>query len=343
MRLQEIAERLGGSLVGDGSVEIHGVAGIRNASPGELSFVAAEKYIDDAINTQASALIVSAAWSESLALPLIKVKDPWIAFAEVAAWLSPPPVTYPPGIHPSAVVHATAVLGADVHIGPGCVIQADARVGARSVLAGLVYLGEGVEIGDDCLLHSHVAVRERVRVGDRVVIHNGSVIGSDGFGFDADTAGVRTKQPQLGRVDIGNDVEIGACVTIDRARYGRTRIGQGVKIDNLVQIAHNVWIKDHAVIVSQVGIAGSTIIGQGAILAGQSGVAGHLVVGDKVIATARSGITRDVPAGERVYDFPAVPKRDFVAKQLAIHQVPKLKQRIAALEAAVAKLSSSAP
>lgn len=339
MRLQEIADRLGGALEGEGSVEILAVAGIRNAVSGDLSFVATEQYVDDALSTQASALIVSASWTRPLPLPLIRVKDPDLAFAEAAAWLSPPPVVYPPGIHPSAVVHPSAVLGDGVHVGPGCVIQADVRLGARTVLVGLVYVGEGAQIGEDGMLHSHVAVREQVRIGDRVVIHNGSVIGSDGFGFDADSTGVRTKQPQLGRVDIGHDVEIGASVTIDRARFGRTRIGNGVKIDNLVQIAHNVWIKDHAVIVSQVGIAGSTIVGRGAILAGQVGVAGHLIIGDKVIATARSGITKDIPDGEMVYDFPAIPKRDFVAKQAAIHQVPKLKKRIAALEAAVARLT----
>ncbi|HMP73205.1 MAG TPA: UDP-3-O-(3-hydroxymyristoyl)glucosamine N-acyltransferase [Kiritimatiellia bacterium] len=336
--LSEIARRVSGELVGSGDVEIRGVSGIRTAEAGDLSFAGSEKYLEDARRTGASALLVGRDWTAELAIPVVKVDHPGQAFASIAASLSPSPSTYAPGIHPTAFVHPEATVGDGVHIGPGCVVQAGAVIGARTSLVALVYAGEGVVIGEDCLMHSHVALREHVRIGDRVTVHNGSVIGSDGFGFDADSAGVRTKQPQLGIVEVGNDVEIGACVTIDRARYGKTRIGNGVKIDNLVQIAHNVWIKDHAVIVSQVGISGSTIIGKGTILAGQAGVAGHLVVGDGVVATGRSGITKDIPSGQVVYDFPAISKREFAAKLVAMQQVPKLKQRIVELEKAVARL-----
>lgn len=340
MRVEEIARRLDARFEGDGSVEVTGVAGIRYARAGDISFVGQERYAADARKTSASALIVGLDWKEALPVPLIRVAKPDAAFTSIAKWFAPPGATYPPGIHATAIIAPGAVIGKDVHIGPYCVIGADASIGDRTVLVGHNFIAGGVTIGEEGLLYPLVSIREHVRVGRRVILHNGVVIGADGFGYDVDKQGVRTKVPQIGIVEIGDDVEIGANSTIDRARFGRTMIGNGVKIDNLVMVAHNCVIGDHSVLVSQTGIAGSTIVGHHTIMAGQSGSVGHLEIGPGSMVLARAGVTKDLPAKSVVSGFPAIPHKEFAVVTASVNRIPQLKKRVAELEARIKALEA---
>lgn len=340
MQLKALAAKLGGELVGDGSVTITGVAGIRYAGPSEIAFVSQLRYAADAAKTRAGALIVSPDWAEPSGCPLIKIQKPEQAFGLVAGWFAPPAVKYPAGIHATAVVAPDARIGKDVHIGPYCIIGSGAAIGNRTVLAGHNVIAEGAAVGEDGLLYPMVTLREHVTVGKRVIIHNGAVIGSDGFGYDVDARGVRTKIPQIGIVEIGDDVEIGANTTIDRARFGRTLIGNGVKIDNLVMIAHNVVIGDHAVLCGQAGIAGSTSIGHHAILAGQAGVIGHIKIGSGVVVMSKSAVTKDAPDKAVLSGIPAVPNREFLDVQANVRRLGKLKERIRELEERIKRLEA---
>ena len=330
--VSEIAGRLGGEVEGDGDVLITGLSALREAGPGDLSFVVSAKFAADAAATQATAVLVSPEWDKPCSAIMIRVKNPDEAFTSITPAFAPPPVERKPGIHPSAVLAPDVECGPDVHIGPHCVVDSGARIGARSVLMAGCYVGQGVELGEEVMLYPHVSVREYSRIGNRVLIHDGTVVGSDGFGYVVDDQGVRTKVPQVGIVEIGNDVEIGANVTIDRARFGKTRIGNGVKIDNLVQIAHNVVLGDHAVVVAQVGISGSTEVGPHAILAGQAGIAGHLKIGAGAVVLAQSGVWKDVESKTQVFGYPALPQRQAMSLQRAYMKLPRLQQKIAALE-----------
>ena len=343
IRLADLAERIGAALEGDGGMAITGVAGVRDAGPGEIAFVSQARYAADAAACRASALIVARDWSQPLPMALLRVEKPEAAFAQVARLFAP--VTRPPapGVHPLAVVDPSAVLGAQVSVGPHCVIEAGCRVGDRTALHPGVCLAQGASVGADCVLHAHVSVREHCRLGDRVIVHDGSVIGSDGFGYAVQPDGSRIKQPQIGIVVVGDDVEIGANVTIDRARFGKTRIGRGVKIDNLVQIAHNVVIGDHAVIVAQVGIAGSTIVGDKAVLAGQSGVAGPLTIGAGAVVGGQAGVTKNVPPGAYVSGFPAAPHKEAALLHAHVARLPELKARVVELEKRLAELERRLP
>lgn len=342
MTVAEIAARVGGTLVGDGAVVIHGVGGIRYAGPGEIAYVSQARYASDAQTTKASALVVGHDWSLDLPIPLIKVAKPEDAFSSVAVLFAPPPVAYPPGIHPTAVIADGVDLGRDVHIGPYCVIGAGAVIGDRTVLVGHNVIGEKAVLGSDGLLYPLASLREHVRIGDRFIAHNGAVIGSDGFGYHADAKGVRTKIPQIGTVEIGHDVEIGANSAIDRARFGKTTIGNGVKIDNLVQVGHNTVIGDHSVLVSQVGIAGSTTIGHHVILAGQAGVAGHITIGHHAVIGAQSGVTKDIAPNSFTLGFPAIAQKEFALNQANLNRLPELKRKLAALESRIKALESGA-
>jgi len=340
MTVGEIASRVGGELVGDASVAIHGVAGIRYAGPGEIAYVSQARYAGDADTTHAAALVVGRDWVKPLPIPVIKVEKPEDVFSSVAQLFAPPPVAYPPGIHPSAVIAPDACIGQDVHIGPFCMIGAGASVGDRSVLVGHNVIGPHAVLGADSLLYPLASLREHVRIGDRFIAHNGAVIGSDGFGYHADAKGVRTKIPQIGTVEIGHDVEIGANSAVDRARFGKTTIGNGVKIDNLVQVGHNVFIGDHAVLVAQVGIAGSAMVGNHAILAGQAGVAGHITIGPHAVIGAQSGVTKDIAPKSFSLGFPAIPQKEFAQNQANVNRLPELKKKMAALEARIKALES---
>ncbi|MGE4488665.1 MAG: UDP-3-O-(3-hydroxymyristoyl)glucosamine N-acyltransferase [Kiritimatiellales bacterium] len=343
MKLSDIAQQINGSLEGDGEILIRGVAAIRSAAAGDISFLANPKYAGEAASTGASAVIVSEDWGGECPAALIRVKNPDEAFARVSMLFYTRPPLPPAGVHPTSVIAADATLGEGVRIGPFCVVESGAKIGAGTVLMANCYIGFKSSVGAGGLLYPMVSLREFVQVGDRAIIHNGTVLGSDGFGYSVDRNGVRTKIPQIGTVELGDDVELGANVTIDRARFGKTRIGNGVKIDNLVQVAHNVEIGDHSVIVAQVGIAGSTSIGAKTILAGQAGVSGHIKIGSGVIIGPQSGVTKDIPDGAYVMGMPAVPVAKMKRTHAAIMLLPKMKERLAELERKIQQLANGKP
>jgi len=337
LSVADIAARLQGRVEGNPEAIITGLAGIREAGHGDLSFVANLRYLPAAAATKATALIVAEDWNRPCSAALIRVKNPDKAFAEAAQWFAPPPVIFQPGVHPTAVVAAGAKLGQDVFIGPHCVIEPDVVIGDHCMIYAGCYIGHGSLIGEGCRLYPQITIREYTRMGKRVIIHSGTVIGSDGFGYVQEGA-VRKKIPQIGIVVIGDDVEIGANVTIDRARFGQTRIGNGVKIDNLVMLAHNVTIGDNSVIVAQVGISGSTSIGERTILAGQVGIVGHLAIGSDVIIGAQSGVSKDIPSGVFVTGSPAILHERFLKNHAHLMRMPELKEKITLMEERLAKL-----
>lgn len=340
MKISELAEKIGAVVDGDGSAELCGVAAIDEARAGELSFVANPKYASKAESTSASAVIVSKDWDSPSSATLLKVDNPDAAFSQATMFFAPELPAPPAGVHPSAVIGEGVELGEGISVGPCAVIADGVKVGARTVISAGCYVGYRAEIGDDVFFHPNVNLREYVRIGNRVIVHNGTVIGSDGFGYSVDRNGVRTKIPQIGTVEIGDDVEIGANVTIDRARFGKTAIGKGVKIDNLVQIAHNVVIEDHAVVVAQVGISGSSRIGSRAILAGQVGVAGHLTVAPGAVVGAQSGVSKSITAPGFYLGSPAAPGEKAAKAYAMINRLPHLKKQLAELAERVRKLES---
>ncbi len=338
--LAEIAERTGGRLFGDGQREITGVAGIRDAGPGDITFVANARYVRELPMTRASAVIIA----EDVAVPegrsgLVHA-NPSLAFAQVVEMLFPPPARPRPGVHPGSIIDPSASLGVDVSIGPFVVVEAGARIGDRTVLAPFVHVGVEAHVGADCLLYPHVSVRERCVLGDRVIVHCGTVIGSDGYGY-VQIGSRHEKIPQLGTVEIGDDVEMGANVCIDRARFDKTVIKRGTKIDNLVQVAHNVRIGEDSLIIAQAGISGSTTIGDNVTMAGQSGAAGHIEIGDGAILTGRAGATKDVAPGAIVSGIPARPLAEVRRGQAALMQAGEWTRRMRALEQRVAKLEEA--
>lgn len=328
MTLAELASILGCRLDGPGDVEIVRVTALDTAGPGDLSFYANPKYAGALSATRASAVIAA----EHVVVPgaALRSPEPYVAFARALALLHPVPRP-PAGVHPSAVVDPSAVVGEGVSIGALAVIGARVVIGMRTVVHAHVAVGEGAVIGDDCEVHAHVSIRERVTLGHRVVVQNGSVIGSDGFGFAPMAAGGFLKVPQVGTVTIGDDVEIGALVAIDRPPVGATVIGPGTKIDNLVQVAHGVDIGRDVLLASQVGIAGSTSIGDKVVLAGQVGVAGHLTIGDRVRATAQTGIPNSVEAGAFVSGYPAIDNREWLKASAVFRRLPELRHAVAEL------------
>ncbi|MBF0619071.1 MAG: UDP-3-O-(3-hydroxymyristoyl)glucosamine N-acyltransferase [Candidatus Omnitrophica bacterium] len=301
--LAEIALLVGGRVVGDTSIVITGISGIKEAKGGDLTFLANPKYLPLAADTGASAILVG---NDVLieGKPVIQTDNPSFAFSKVLGLIKEYTTPKLMGIHPSAVVHPEAVLGEGVGLGPHVVVEKDARIGRNTVICAGTYIGTKTVLGDNCLIYPNVTVREEVIIGNNVIIHSGTVVGSDGFGY-AQVGDIHVKIPQMGTVVIEDDVEIGACVTIDRARFDKTLIGQGTKIDNLVQIAHNVQIGKNCILIAFAGIAGSATIGDNAIIAGQVGVAGHVSVGSRAVVAAQSGITKDVPAGTMMFGTPA--------------------------------------
>ncbi|HEX6739716.1 MAG TPA: UDP-3-O-(3-hydroxymyristoyl)glucosamine N-acyltransferase [Vicinamibacteria bacterium] len=329
MILSELATRLGCALRGDGAVEVQRVCGIEEAGPGDLTFVANPRYAARLGSTRASAVILSP--DLETPLPSLLSANPYLTFARAVGLLHPQPRPAP-GIHPTAVVDPSALLGADVHVGALAVVGPRVRLGARTVVHPHVVLYAEVEVGEDCVLHSGVQVRERCRLGHRVVVQNGAVLGGDGFGFAKDVEGRYHKIPQVGTVVIEDDVEIGALAALDRAALGETRVGRGTKIDNLVQVGHSVTIGADTVLAGQVGIAGSSRIGERVTLAGQVGVAGHLTIGDGAIATAQTGIPASVPAGAVVSGYPAIENKAWLRASAVFTKLPEILKRVRALE-----------
>lgn len=336
--LTEIAALVGGAVDGDGDIVIKGLAGIREAGPDTLSFVSNDKYIHLIDGARAAALVVNRDLPVE-GFSLIRVDDPALAWDRLLELVKPPAVELPEGVDPTAFVAETAVVGKGVRIAQNAVVMDGVRIGDGTVIFPNVYVGHGSHLGADCLLYPNVVIRERTEIHDRVVIQPGAVIGSDGFGYH-ESKGRIVKQEQYGIVVLEDDVEIGANVTIDRARLHETRIGRGTKIDNLVQIAHNVHVGEQTMLVSQVGVAGSTRLGRGVIMAGQSGAAGHLNIGDGVIVAARAGVTKDVAAGEVVFGNPAGKR---VAKQrevIGIRKIPALLETVRTLKERIARLEA---
>jgi len=338
--LDELARLVGGKVSGDGKTVIRAVNGIKEAGPGDITFLANAKYAPLLASTKASAVIV--AEGSSAPLPALAVRNPDLAFGRVAEHLnggSPRPA---PGVHPSAVVAPGAALGKNVTIGPGCVVEDEVSIGDNGILHAQVYVGRGTTIGTDALIYPQVVIREKSRLGARVILHSGTVIGSDGFGYATDR-GVHHKIPQVGIVVIEDDVELGANVTVDRARFGRTVIGKGTKIDNLVQIGHNVVLGQGCLLVSQAGIAGSTRLGNYVVMAGQSGLIGHLDIGDGAIITAQSGLTKDVPAGGVMSGSPASERRTHLKELAALSKLPEALQEIRKLRQEIEELRKKTP
>ena len=325
----QIARELEGEVVGDGTLELTGFAPAAAARPGDLTFAENEAFFLKAEQSAASAILVDGPYSSSRKV-LIRVASARIAFARVLP-LFFPEETFAPGVHPSAVVDGTAQIDPTAHVGPWCVIGEEVKIGPRAVLQGGNHLGRNCLVGAHSHLFPNVVLYGQTQIGQRVRIHAGAIIGSDGFGYVLD-GGSHRKVPQVGQVIVQDDVEIGANVTIDRGALGPTIIGKGTKIDNLVQIAHNVTFGEHCLVVAQVGVAGSTKIGSHTILAGQVGIIGHLKIGNNVIIAAQSGIIHDIPDGGKWLGSPAQPDRQAKRQLIALHHLPELLRRVSELE-----------
>ncbi len=338
--IQQIVEIVGGEIAGESGVIIDRVAKIETAGQGEITFIANRKYARFLETTQASAILVPKEWTGMTSkATLIQVQDPYHAFMQVVVAFNPPRPLIDPGIHKTAVIGEGTQHDDSVSIGAHVVIGKSCTIGKGTIILPGVVIGNAVEIGEDCLIHTNCSIRENVRIGNRVVLQDGVVIGGDGFGF-ASVDGVYHKIPQVGTVVIEDDVEIGANTTVDRATLGETRIKRGVKLDNLIQIAHNCVIGEDTVIAAQAGLSGSTTVGKSVRIGGQAGFGGHMEVGDGAAVGAQAGVTKSVPPGIMVSGYPAHPHREELKKEAAVHRLPELisqikelKQRLEVLEA----------
>jgi UDP-3-O-[3-hydroxymyristoyl] glucosamine N-acyltransferase len=336
LTLQELADRLGCRLEGDGTLEVSRVATLEAAQPGDVAFLANRKYLAQVASTRASAVI---AGDDLLTAPcaILRAHDSYLAFT-AAVGLFAPDERPSPGVSDLAFVAPDAVLGPEVHVGAFAWIGAGVRIGARSVVHPHATIYPGAVLGEDCTVHAQVSIRERCRLGDRVILQNGAVIGGDGYGFAPRPDGTYQKIPPVAIVVIEDDVEVGANSTIDRPAVGETRIGAGTKIDNLVMVAHGVHVGRNVMLVAQVGVSGSTTIGDSVILAGQVGVAGHLHIGKGTRATAQTGIPNSLPDGSLVSGYPAIDNRDWLKASAVFRRLPELKKAVSALERRLAEL-----
>lgn len=325
----EIAQHLQGEVIGDSQVVLNNFAPADHAQPGDLTFAENPVFLARAEASAATAVIVGAAVTSKTKV-LIRVQNVRVAFAKALALFFPEPV-FAPGIHPSAVIASDAEVDPSAHIGPHCVIRSRSKIGPRVALLSGVCVAEGCQLGEDVVVYPNVTLYPRTILGQRVRIHSGTVIGSDGFGYVLE-AGVHRKVQQVGNVIIGDDVEIGACVTVDRGAIGPTVIGKGTKIDNLVQIGHNVRIGEHCLLVAQAAVAGSSKLGNYVVLAGQTGIAGHLELGNRAVVAAQSGVMHNIPEGETWWGAPAQPTRETKRQVIALRQLPELLKRVAQLE-----------
>ena len=336
MKLTTVAERLGLEVEGDGEVEVEGVAGIESAGPRQLTFLANPKYAPLVAKTRAGAILLSPGSAAPSHLPVLRTSNPYLAFARAIDLFYNAP-SYPPGVHATAVIDASAHIGERAHIGPYVVVGAGVRIGADAVLLSHSVIYAGASIGERFFAHAHAVVREHCRVGNDVTLQNGAIVGGDGFGFAKDSGGAWSKIAQSGTVELGDRVEVQANSCVDRASIGLTRVGQGTKIDNLVQVGHGSTIGENTLLCAQVGLAGSTAIGDRVVLAGQVGVAGHCAVGDDVVATAQSGIPSSVDARSVVSGYPAMDNRQWLRAVAAFGRLPEMVREIRALRKAVAE------
>jgi UDP-3-O-[3-hydroxymyristoyl] glucosamine N-acyltransferase len=327
--LQELADAVGAQAEGDSQVWIKGVANLKGAGPGDITFITSMKHAKELADTRASAVIAEPGVDVG-GRPCLRTNNPYLAFAKLLTFFTPKPEV-PKGIMGGAQVSPEASVGLDASIYSNVFVEAGAKIGDRSILYPGVYVGKGSSIGADCIIYPNVVIRENVRIGDRVIIHGGVVIGADGFGYAVD-AGKRFKIPQIGGVVIGDDVELGANSTVDRGTLGDTIIGRGTKIDNLVQVGHNVIIGEDSILVAQVGVSGSTEVGRRVIIGGQTGLVGHIKIGDGVQIGAKSGVMNDVEAGQVYSGSPAVSHPEWLKMQAALRKLPEFRKKILELE-----------
>jgi len=326
MQLSELARVLQAELRGDPDLEITGVAGIEDAGPGQVTFVANPKYAALARTSRAAAILVAPDFPE-VPTATLRSNNPYLAFARaVEVFYQSPP--WPQGIHPTAVIHASAKIGPSAHIGPYAVIGENVVIGDDAVILAHVVIYPGVRIGHRFFAHAHAVVREHCRLGDDVVLQNGAVVGSDGFGFAKDEGGRWHKIPQSGPALLGDRVEVQTNSCIDRASVGATRIGDGVKVDNLVQVGHGSSVDDNTLLCAQVGLAGSTHVGKNVILAGQVGVAGHCHIGDGVVAIAQAGLHGDIPPGSTLAGSPAFDHKQWLRATALFSRLPELVKQL---------------
>jgi UDP-3-O-[3-hydroxymyristoyl] glucosamine N-acyltransferase len=343
----ELAARVGGEAAGELEATIDRVAPLEEAGPGAVSFFSNRKYRAAFEASRASAVIVVPDEAVPAGRTVIRSTNPYLAFAKIST-LFHPPRPAAAGISPQAFVHPTATVDASAEVMPLAFVGPGASVGARTTLHPGAHVGEGARVGADCILYPNVSVRDRCVVGDRVILQPGCVLGSDGFGFafdpEGDGAGPRHfKVPQIGNVVVEDDVEIGACTTVDRAALGSTVIGRGAKIDNLVQIAHNVQVGPLSIIVSQVGVSGSTKLGMGVVLGGQVGITGHLTIGDGAKIAAQSGVMDDVEPGAVVFGSPARPRAETMRIYASMARLPEIVKKVRELEKQLARLGENEP
>ncbi len=336
LSLEQLVERVGGDIRGDPQKIISGAAPFEDAGKEDITFADSPRMLKKMDQASAGAVIVPLRFQKQVSTNLVVSDNPRLAFARCMHLFFPPRPSLP-GISRTASIGRSFSFGTDISIGPCAVIADNVRMGSRVTVHSHVVIEDGVCIGDDVILYPNVTVLERCRIGDRVIIGSGSVIGSDGYGFTPDGE-KHYKIPQTGYVQIDDDVEIGACNTIDRATFGKTWIKSGVKTDNLVHIAHNVVIGEHTLIVAQVGIAGSATIGSNVILAGQAGVVGHISVGDRAMVGPQAGVSRSVPPGALVSGSPEMPHRLWLRVQQVVPRLPELKKRIAEMEKRISAL-----
>jgi UDP-3-O-[3-hydroxymyristoyl] glucosamine N-acyltransferase len=337
--LAQIAGRIGGKLSGNPETEIDGVAQIDNAATGKITFISNPKYKQALQNTGASAVIIDQKADITPSIPFIVVADAYFGFLQTFLLFNPAKKILEDGVHPSAVVHDSARVAVDAAIGANAYIGAGVMVGSQTQIFPNCVILDNSKIGDDCILYPSVTIRENCSIGNKVIIHNGAVIGSDGFGF-AFHEGKYHKIPQVGRVVIEDDVEIGANTTIDRATMGQTVIKKGVKLDNLIQIAHNCVIDENTVIAAQTGISGSTSVGKNVVIAGQVGLVGHIKIGDSAQLGAQSGVTKSVPDGGIYFGYPARPAMRAKRIEAVVNNLPDLMKRIKSLEKEISELKN---
>jgi UDP-3-O-[3-hydroxymyristoyl] glucosamine N-acyltransferase len=330
MILGELASRLGADLRGDPEVEVTGVNGIEEAGPSEITFVANPKYAGLARKTRAAAVLVEPEFPE-IETATLRLKNPYHAFSRALGMFYQPPA-YAPGVHPTAVVDPTAEIGEGAHVGAYVVIGPKVKLGPGATLLPHVVLYPGVKAGKRLFAHAHAVVREHCELGDDVTLENGAIVGADGFGFSKDEQGHWTKIPQSGPVRLGDRVDVQANACVDRATVGSTEIGDGSKIDNLVQVGHGSRVGKDTLICAQTGLAGSSVIGDKVILAGQTGIAGHCTVGDGVILTAQSAVSHDIPAGKMISGSPGFDNRVWLRAVSIFQRLPELLRRIDRME-----------
>lgn len=337
----QIAQAVTGQVRGDAARAIAGIGSVESAGPGEITWVAQDALLKKLPACKAGAVLIRPAWAKDVPAGsvAILVDRPSVAIVTVLGMFEEKPAVAP-GVHPTAVVDPTAVLGASVSVGPHVTIGPGVQIADRTVLHAGVFLGQGVQIGTDCVIWPNVVIRERCVIGSRVIIHPNATIGADGFGYEF-LDGRHVKVPQIGNVVIGHDVEIGANACIDRAKFGSTRIGPGAKIDNLVQIAHNVELGPGVILVAQVGIAGSAKIGAFSVLGGQTGVADHCRIGNQVTVASASAVTGEVPDKTQVAGIFAFDAREWRRSQIAVRRLPKLLEQVRELARRVQELESA--